>query len=219
MTDDPPGTPARSRRFVLVIGGARSGKSSYAEALAQRAARGGSVLYVATASAADEEMRARIAAHQRSRPPDWTTIEAPLDPGAAIQRSQAAHNAAVVVVDCVTLLVSNAILAGDTTSDGVPVDATAADKRAHDAVRELLAAYRAGSASYIVVTNEVGMGLVPPYPLGRLYRDTLGRLNADLAQEADAVILVVAGLPVEVKALARAWDTEARHLFGQDGSA
>ena len=183
-------------RLTLILGGARSGKSAYAESLV--AERGGTVLYVATAVAGDDEMRARIVEHRSRRPAEWTTLEAPRDVGAAID----AHGGDldVVLVDCLTLLVSNVILAlADTDSSGAPSSraAGAALDREIDAL--LACARGASTAEWILVSNEVGLGLVPPNPLGRLYRDALGRVNQRLAAAADEVLFMVAGLPVKVK--------------------
>lgn len=190
------------KRLVLILGGARSGKSTYAERVATDQARAagmaGSVLYVATAQALDEEMAQRIACHRAARPEGWRTLEEPLDIGPAIQ--QARNGAAVVLVDCVTLWISNLLL-------GMPLDEDDASTPAPDAVAGaaraavdgLLLAHREGTATTILVSNEVGMGLVPPYPLGRVYRDLLGRVNTWLAAAADEVVVMVAGLPLRIK--------------------
>ncbi len=182
-------------RLTLILGGARSGKSAHAEWLASE--RGGAVLYVATAVAGDDEMRARIAEHRCRRPAEWTTLEAPRDVGAGIDAHSGDFD--VVLVDCVTLLVSNVILAlaGD-DSGGAPSshEAGAALEREIDA---LLSCSQGASAEWILVSNEVGLGLVPPNPLGRLYRDALGKVNRRLAAAADEVIFMVAGLPMKVK--------------------
>ena len=187
--------------LTLLLGGARSGKSTYAESLAPKL--GHRVLYVATAEALDDEMRARAAAHRAQRPPDWPTLEAPLNVGAALRISPHAMDADVILLDCLTLLVSNIILAGGPDAPEPDVDA------AWDAVEaELLAlleAYRRLGAHLIIVSNEVGLGVVPPYSLGRTYRDCLGRANQTLARMADRAILMVAGLPVDLKALPLAW--------------
>ena len=220
---------ASRKRLVLILGGARSGKSTYAEGLAARlAGETGRVLYVATAQALDEEMARRIARHQRGRPPHWHTLEEPLDPGAAIARvwssrerppAPPAHAGQgtipstsvaegsdaydVVLLDCVTLWLSNLLL-GLEYDDATPVpDEDAAAAMARAAVDRLLDAHAHGSANTILVSNEVGMGLVPPYPLGRVYRDLLGRVNAWLAAAADEVYLLVAGLPLRIKPDAR----------------
>ena len=182
------------RQLTLILGGARSGKSSYAEQLA--ADSGGTVLYVATAQAWDAEMAARISAHQAQRPAGWQTLEAPCAVGAAIGAAdKAADKAAdVVLVDCMTLLANNVLIA-------LPEDAGEAEATAvlMAEVDSLLAAYAAGDASWLVVSNEVGLGLVPPYPLGRVYRDLLGRANQRLAALAHRVIFMVAGLPMNIK--------------------
>jgi adenosylcobinamide kinase/adenosylcobinamide-phosphate guanylyltransferase len=127
----------------------------------------------------------------------WRTLEEPRDIGPAIERALARAAADVVLVDCLTLWVSNLLLAGgDETA--LPTEEQA-DARIRAAVEPLLQAHRHGRATIIMVSNEVGMGLVPPYPLGRLYRDLLGRINAWVASEADEVYLVVAGLPLRIK--------------------
>jgi adenosylcobinamide kinase/adenosylcobinamide-phosphate guanylyltransferase len=190
-----------SRRLVLILGGARSGKSALAERLAARHAPDGAVLFVATARAGDGEMRARIAEHRRRRPAGWRTLEAETDLATAI--AVAVGDARVVLVDCVTLWASNLLLASvgpDDESAPPDLEATALAE-----VDSLLDAYRDGAATYLVVTNEVGLGLVPPYPLGRAYRDLLGRMNQRLATAADEVYLLVAGLPLELKALGRGY--------------
>jgi adenosylcobinamide kinase/adenosylcobinamide-phosphate guanylyltransferase len=180
-----------AKELILILGGARSGKSTYAENLA-RELGGADVLYVATAQALDEEMQERIRVHRLQRPPGWRTLEAPSL--AAAWTPDALDGAQVVLVDCMTLLATNAVLSvGEEPSYE---EAEAALTRETDA---LLAAYAQGSASWIVVSNEVGMGLVPPYPLGRVYRDALGRANQRLAREADRVLLMVAGLPLGLK--------------------
>jgi adenosylcobinamide kinase/adenosylcobinamide-phosphate guanylyltransferase len=185
------------RTLVLILGGARSGKSAYAERLAaELAGTAGEVLYVATAQALDAEMAERIARHRAGRPAGWRTLEEPLDIGPAIAAGRS--SAAVVLVDCVTLWLSNLLLSAphDETQGPNPDEA---ESRARAAVERLLATHRAGTATTILVSNEVGMGLVPPYPLGRLYRDLLGRVNTWLATAADEVILLVAGLPLRLK--------------------
>ncbi len=184
-----------AKRMTLILGGARAGKSAHAERLARES--GGAVLYVATAEAGDEEMRARIAEHRARRPEEWTTLEAPRDVGAAIVARGGDFD--VVLVDCLTLLASNVILAlagGDSADSICPNEAQAA---LGDEIDALLACCRRTSAAWFVVSNEVGLGLVPPSPLGRLYRDALGAANQRVAREADEVLFMVAGLPMRVK--------------------
>ena len=180
------------KKLILILGGARSGKSVYAEELTTHL--GGRVLYVATAAALDEEMRRRIEAHKTKRPHTWRTLEAPLGVGAAI--SATAEEDEVILLDCLTLLVSNALLEGG--QEG-PFDE--AQTRVRTEVEGLLEAYQTLSGSMIIVSNEVGLGLVPSYPLGRAYRDLLGWANQWLARQADEVYFMVAGIHIELKAL------------------
>lgn len=169
--------------LTLLLGGARSGKSALAVRLAQR--DGGPVTFVATAEARDAEMAARIARHRAERPAGWRTVEAPLDlPGALT----AAPAGACVVVDCLGLWVANLLEAG---REGGEIEALAGEAAALAAARE---------ATTIVVSNEVGMGVVPASPLGRRYRDALGRANAAWAARADEAALVVAGRRLALEA-------------------
>jgi adenosylcobinamide kinase/adenosylcobinamide-phosphate guanylyltransferase len=179
-----------TKTLTLILGGARSGKSAHAQKLA-REFGGKDVLFVATAQALDEEMKVRIEAHQRNRPAAWRTLEVPRRAGEAIER---AGPSAVVLVDCLTLLVSNVVVALPESAG-----AAAAEAAALAEVEELIAAYRRGAASWIVISNEVGLGLVPPYAVGRTYRDALGRANQRLAAQAGEVLFMVAGIPMKVK--------------------
>lgn len=193
MKDDP--------ALTLILGGVRSGKSDYAEALASRLGR--RVLYIATAEVLDDEMRARVAAHRTRRPPDWHTLEVPVNVGAALQSSPDAARADLLLLDCLTMLVSNIILSGGAADAEPDVDVAWPGVQAE--VEALLAAHGMLGVPLIVVSNEVGLGVVPSYKLGRVYRDCLGWANQALAQVADRVIYMVAGLPVDVKALPLAW--------------
>ena len=178
-------------QLILILGGARSGKSAYAERLAHE--RGGAVLFVATATAGDDEMAQRIAAHRADRPAAWATLEAPTGVAAAVAAVD--PPAETILLDCVTLLVSNLLLAHETAGDAAIGQAIDAE------IAALLAQIETSMATWVVVSNEVGMGLVPPYPLGRAYRDLLGRVNARLAARADRAYLLVAGLPLDLKRL------------------
>lgn len=188
----------------VVLGGARSGKSRFAERLAQ--ARDRPVLYVATAEASDAEMAARIALHRADRPVGWRTLEAPRD----LERALASESAfeGTALVDCLSVWLSNELLARLPANDAGEVDGLIAPDVAAGIEADLLgavgrlvrwAAARRGET--IVVTNETGAGVVPAYPLGRLYRDLLGRANQALAADAEAVYLVVAGIGVDLRRL------------------
>jgi adenosylcobinamide kinase / adenosylcobinamide-phosphate guanylyltransferase len=177
MEQEPPRTRIRS---LLVLGGARSGKSAYAQSLAE--AYGSERLYLATAAAGDEEMAARIARHQADRGQGWTTLEEPLEIARALLTH--AQPSRVVLVDCLTLWLSNLMLAGRDPAPAVTALA--------DAIGEL-------AGPVVLVSNEVGMGLVPDNKLGRDFRDWQGRANRELGAACDAVIFVAAGLPLQLK--------------------
>jgi adenosylcobinamide kinase/adenosylcobinamide-phosphate guanylyltransferase len=179
------------KQLILILGGVRSGKSAFAQALARRAGR--QVTFIATARADDEEMRRRIEEHRKARPPHWHTIEAPLGVTQALHEDS--NQTEVILLDCLTLLVSNLLLDAGEGACGEEVEA-----RVMAEVEDLLQAFHGRSASLIVVSNEVGTGVVPPYPLGRAYRDLLGKANQELARAANQVYWMLAGLPVEIKA-------------------
>jgi adenosylcobinamide kinase/adenosylcobinamide-phosphate guanylyltransferase len=169
---------------TLVLGGARSGKSSYAQRAAEAAAeaRGRTPVFIATGQAHDAEMAERIAIHRSERAGRWRTVEAPLDLAAALSLLGPED---VAVVDCLTLWLSNSMLA----------------ETGHaERTLALPAAIAACRANLWLVSNEVGWGIVPDNPLARRYRDEAGRLHQRIAELADAVVLVVAGLPLTLKA-------------------
>ncbi len=170
--------------LILILGGARSGKSTFAQRLAME--KGTDVLFVATAEAHDEEMVERIDRHRAERPAHWNTVEAPR----ALADELAARSAPIVVLDCVTLWVSNLLLTEGTTLDDALAELDA-----------LLAWHRSHASCLIVVSNEVGMGIVPADPVTRAYREWLGRFNQRLAREADVVYWTVSGLALDLKAL------------------
>ena len=172
--------PSLASAVTLVLGGARSGKSAYAESLFAGSSR---VVYVATAEAIDDEMRARIALHRARRGDGWRTVEAPLDPGAAVG-THARGAATGVLVDCLTVWLGNLMHAGRDI-----------DRESRSLV-ESLAGLR---APVVLVANEVGLGIVPENPIARAFRDHAGRLNQALAARADRVVLVTAGLPLVLK--------------------
>ena len=173
----------------FITGGARSGKSRFAERLARETGR--PLVYLVTMIAGDEELAARIAAHRRDRPEDARTIEEPRDPAGVLA---AEDGASCVLLDCLSLWVSNRLLELGETPD---LEAVADLGRELDGEAErLIALARAREGETIVVTNEVGGGLVPEYPLGRHYRDLLGRVNQRAAAAADRAWLMVAGRPL-----------------------
>lgn len=171
-------------KTALVLGGARSGKSRYGLTLAERlpAPR----LFLATGEARDEEMVARITAHQAERGPDWQTREVPLELPEALGQAGGAYG--VVLVDCLTMWLANLML-----REGVSAEEITA------AGRQLLAVMEGLATPVIFISNEVGLGIVPESPLARKFRDELGWLHQQVARAADLVVLVVAGLPVTIK--------------------
>jgi adenosylcobinamide kinase / adenosylcobinamide-phosphate guanylyltransferase len=178
----------RDRKTVtLVLGGVRSGKSRWAQELAGSFER---VAYVATAQARDAEMSEKIRRHQEERPTQWQTLEEPLELARVLTDKGA--NFDLMLVDCLTVFVSNLIEAAE-------IDTSTMDRRLDD----FLGALRMTPASVILVSNEVGSGVVPPYPSGRVYRDALGELNQQVAAIADNVVLMVAGLPLALKGISR----------------
>ena len=154
------------------------------------------MLFVATAEIKDEEMRRRIETHKRSRPSSWRTLEVSDHIGSRIKED--IGEAKVVIVDCITLLVNN-ILCRYTDQAGEQTDIGLIEEEVKLETNELIDCMKDIEADFIVVTNEVGTGLIPVNPMGRLYRDLLGRANQMLARHADQVYLLVAGLPVRLK--------------------
>ena len=167
-----------TRRSILILGGARSGKTARALALGEPFAER---FYIATGEALDAEMADRIARHRRERAETWTTVAAPLDLSAAITALPAG---AAGIVDCLTLWLSNLM---------------GASRNVEGATGELLRAIRPCAATLVIVSNEVGLGLVPETPLGRAFRDEQGRLNQAVASAVAEVEFVAAGLPLRLK--------------------
>ena len=171
------------RNVTLVLGGVRSGKSRYAQILASRYRR---VTFLATARPSDREMRERIARHQRDRSASWKTVEAPLDLHKTI--TSESLKADLLLVDCLTLFVANAMTRDQKKPDSARL-----------ATEQVCQAIRSSRASVIVVSNEVGSGIVPAYRSGRIYRDLLGQMNQEIAKIADNVVFMIAGIPLTVK--------------------
>jgi adenosylcobinamide kinase/adenosylcobinamide-phosphate guanylyltransferase len=175
--------PSGNPPVTLVLGGVRSGKSRWAQ---QLAARAGKVVYIATAQPSDAEMEEKIRRHRADRPSTWPTIEEPLELGRAIASCDA--DCGVILVDCLTIFTANLLHAEEQQPGSMP-----------QRLDELYRALRNPRAPVILVSNEVGSGVVPAYELGRRYRDALGELNQRVAAIADRVVLMVAGLPLALK--------------------
>ncbi len=182
------------KKVILILGGARSGKSHFAQEYERR--RGEKVLYVATATAGDADMQRRIEKHRQARPPDWRTLEVTSNIGTQIEAN--AGDAQVIVIDCITLLVNN-IFSRHQETEFDAINDAALEKEVVDEIQQLQKCLKKVDSSFLIVSNEVGLGLVPDNRMGRLYRDILGRANQMLAQTADEVYLMVAGIPLRVK--------------------
>ncbi len=191
-------------KFFFITGGSRSGKSAYAEQLASALDR--PVTYVATAEAYDLEMRERIARHRRRRPASWTTIEEPR--GVADLLERIGQQDRTILVDCLTLLVTNLIyhdwppaMDGDTPGVLQPAVADRIEETVMAEVRHLAEAAYHCPAQVILVSNEVGLGLVPASPDGRIFRDLTGWANQVMAERADRALLLVSGLALDLKSM------------------
>ncbi len=183
-------------KLIFLTGGVRSGKSDHAERMA---ARYEDVAYIATAISTDAEMRRRIDKHQQRRPRTWKTCEAPYDIAGAVRERK--HEA--YLIDCITVYITNLLLREKTDWDGTDVldrgEQEALERKIEKKIRELLAEISKSDAVFIVVSNEVGMGLVPAYSLGRLFRDAAGMANRMIADAADEVYLSVSGILLPLK--------------------
>jgi adenosylcobinamide kinase / adenosylcobinamide-phosphate guanylyltransferase len=177
-------------RMILLLGGARGGKSAYALQLAQDSERasGDQVCFIATAQGLDDDMSARIARHRAERPANWRTIEEPCQIDEALKH---ASGAGIVIVDCLTLFVSNWLMRHENESE--------CEQFVRRITGDFIAQTRARPQTIICVSNEVGLGVVPDTSLGRMFRDLLGRVNQEFAAAADEVYLLVAGLPLQLK--------------------
>ena len=177
--------------ITMITGGARSGKSNYAASLAERLAGSTPVLFVATAEESDDEMRTRISRHRADRPAHWYTMEVPTHPARSIATADPALS--VVLLDCLTLLTSNIMMEmSEQTEDAV-------ETAINDELAELITVCESQGRHLVVVTNEVGMGLHPMTPLGRLFQDVAGRANQSMAARAQTVVFMVSGMPLILK--------------------
>lgn len=170
------------KSVTLVLGGVRSGKSRFAQHLATRAR---SVAFIATAQYSDDEMKAKIARHQQERPASWRTIEEPLELHTVLEEIEGHYD--LLLIDCLTLFAANLL------------DAEAKGDSLQDRIDALCSTLKSAKSSVVLVSNEVGSGIVPDYPSGRRYRDLLGEINQRVAALADNVLLMVAGLPLVLK--------------------
>ncbi|RCX17561.1 adenosylcobinamide kinase /adenosylcobinamide-phosphate guanylyltransferase [Anaerobacterium chartisolvens] len=183
-------------RLILVTGGARSGKSRFAEELAK--GMGNSILYIATAVPLDEEMRDRISRHRQQRPEHWETLEAHRDLDEALRSHAPGKDG--VLLDCVTIMVTNLMF--ESYTDWEAVDAFGRDeveKNIKIEIKKLINEVKGLPMPFIAVTNETGMGLVPEYASARAFRDMAGRVNQMLAEAAGEVYFCVSGIPVRIK--------------------
>ncbi len=172
--------------IILILGGARSGKSSYAQRLAEKLSS--KVLFVATAQSLDEEMQKRIQIHRENRPSGWRTLEEPRNIVKALYDQ--IGDSEVVIIDCLTILVAN--LLGDNPDDE-------AENNVLNEIGALIDYIKTGASTFIIVSNELGLGLVPENKLARVYRDLLGMANQRMAQNAGQVYFLTAGIPLEIK--------------------
>ena len=169
-------------KIILILGGARSGKSTYALELAKKYKK---VAFIATCQGLDKEMRERIKLHKETRPKHWKTFEEPLELAKLLGRMNKGFDC--ILIDCLTLLVSNLILSGES------------QEQVLNKIKGILAALREIEAKIILVSNEVGLGIVPDNKLGRVFRDIAGKANQLIAKEAQEVYFAVSGIPMKIK--------------------
>jgi adenosylcobinamide kinase / adenosylcobinamide-phosphate guanylyltransferase len=179
-----------AEKIIFILGGARSGKSTFAQKLAQTA--GNRVLYVATALVLDDEMERRVSAHKAARPAGWETLEAPDHLTSALQANPGPYDA--ILLDCVTLLLGGAFHKAEETAGELDYTRTA-----EVIINDLVEAVESRPEPWIIVSNEVGMGVVPDSLMGRVFRDVQGRANQQLAAMADEVYFMAAGIPMKIK--------------------
>jgi adenosylcobinamide kinase/adenosylcobinamide-phosphate guanylyltransferase len=183
-------------KLILVTGGARSGKSSFAEEHARKL--GKNIIYIATAIPFDEEMKLRVKKHREQRPSHWETVEAYKDLDCVLKYKVEGKDGALL--DCITVMITNIMMDELRDWDNIKAeDMEHVEKRVNEEIKKLLSLVESTDITFIVVTNEVGMGIVPEYPSTRLYRDVAGRANQMIAKEADEVYLCVSGIPMKIK--------------------
>lgn len=186
-------------KIILVLGGARSGKSTFAEKLAKELG-GENVTYMATAQALDEEMEERIAHHKSQRPVDWETLEEPTD---IYQAIQGIDNRQTVLIDCLTLYISNLLLEENSEGDLSLQQKKKLEEDIIENINQVLKYVKRKDIDLIIVSNEVGQGLVPSYEMGRLFRDISGRANQYISNKSDKVYFTVAGVPLDLNELSK----------------
>ena len=180
-------------RLIIITGGARSGKSTFAEKLASKT---DSVLYIATSVPFDDEMKDRVRRHRERRPSSWDTYEG----YKGLKDIIAGTGKKMVLLDCVTIMIANLLMDANLDWDNVPIDVIdEVEKGIEKEIMGIIEGARKSSADVVLVTNEIGMGLVPEYRLGRIFRDIAGRMNQLVAAAADEVYMVIAGIPVKIK--------------------
>ena len=184
-----------SKKCVFISGGARSGKSRFAQELA--AGSGEKVLFVATAEALDADMQMRIASHQSQRPESWRILEASTDVAGAIESE--AGDCEIILLDCLTLLVSNVFFGDERGFSDTEIDVNEAESRVLGEVQAIIDLMGKSSVLFIIISNEVGLGIVPENRAARIYRDLLGKANQLVASHADEVYFMVSGIPAKIK--------------------
>lgn len=183
-------------KLILVTGGARSGKSTFAEDMVRK--YGEKVIYVATSIVCDDEMRERVKRHREQRPAGWMTVEAYKDMDLQLKGRLADMDA--VLLDCITIMVSNLMLEKAMDWEGISAEEiNKVEAGVKIEIEKLIHVAGEASVPFVIVTNELGMGVVPPYELGRAVRDFAGRANQMLAKAAEEVYLCVSGIPVKIK--------------------
>ncbi len=171
-------------RLIFVTGGTRSGKSNFAQNFAR--SKKGRTVFIATAEALDDEMGQRIASHRQARPSGWDTVEEPRHLGQAVKKCAGTYD--ILLIDCLTLWISNLLTNHSLSEAEIALE-----------VKSLIQSCKTEGSTVIIVSNEVGMGIVPVDRLTRLYRDIVGRANQEIASEADEVYLVVSGISMKIK--------------------